>query len=355
MRDYNSLLQALLDFQLLRNKLEPINCITSSWVNEFLKFLSIKHPSKVHYKVLKDNIVEVIKGLFDIEEERKMNFRFKKEYVRIITKGELCDNTMNKRIDCLFQFFKYLESINILKLGFDASEFRRKYNRYEIEISTLTFEEIKMLKNFDIYFDFEDGRYKYVRDIFVLMCYTSLRYSDIYTLNKNRDIDNNGKAIDKVLQKTMKFKTRATIPLNETTENILKRYNYKLDRYSNTLYNRYLTEFFQKGGLFQENFYPIRFIDGKQTNCKPIPRYKALTSHAGRRTCITNLINMGYHPLQIMPITGHRSEKMLIKYYDKFRNKGAEATKMINEYDNAVNSSREIELNSKNNDINNAK
>jgi integrase len=240
-------------------------------------------------------------------------------------------------------------------LDFNESKFREKYNRYEIEISTLTFKEINLLQKFDIDFDLKDGRYKYVRDIFIFMCYTSLRYSDICTLSKDRDIDNNGKAIDKILQKTKKFKSRATIPLNETTQGILKKYDYKLDRYSNAMYNRYLTEFFQKAGFFQENFFPRKFIGGEEINCNPIPRYKALTSHAGRRTCITNLINLGYHPLQIMPMTGHKSEKMLIKYYDKYRNKGIEAIKMLDKYDHAVNSSNEIKLNSKNNPINNAK
>lgn len=344
LRDYNSLFQALIDFQLVQKKLYTINSISNTWIKDFLDFLTQKHLRIINYENVPDEMIEILKGIYAKNEERKKRYRFNDNYIRIITKGELCDNTLNKRMDCLFQFFRHLKNIHVIKTDFDVSKFRKKYKRYSIEFSTLTFEEIAILQEFDINFDYKDRRYEYVKDVFVFMCFTSLRYSDVCTL-KNRNIDTNGKSIDKIMQKTKRFKSRATIPLNKVTKEILEKYNYKLDRYCNVLYNRYLIEFFQKAGLFQEDFIPIKYVGGKEIECEPIPRYKVLTSHAGRRTCITNLINLGYNPLQIMPVSGHKSVKMLAKYHDKHRNKGIEAIKMVNRYDQAVRSSKDVKQN----------
>ncbi len=320
-KDYNSLFQSIMDYQLFYNSLLEVQDINEDWIKDFLYFMTQKNPGTADYEKVSTIVVEVLKKNLEFISKRKARFRFKPEYIRYISRGEIGDNTMNKRIDNLQEFINYLVKNRCIEnTDFNIKEQRLLYSKYSTVFTTLTLKEVGTLHDFKIENDHIDNRFEYVKDIFVFMCNTSFRYSDVVSFNRLRDI-RNGK-INKVLQKTRKYGNRSTIKLQSTTKEILEKYDYKMDRYSNTLFNRYLTEMLEKTGLFQENFIPMKAIGGNEVEMNPIPRYQAIKTHTGRRSCITNLIALGFPPEQIRIMTGQSSNEIMRMYIDYTRNDG---------------------------------
>lgn len=158
-----------------------------------------------------------------------------------------------------------------------------------------------------------------VRDLFLIGCYTGLRYSDYSNIKpKNIDVKNN------LLQiVTKKTDTPVAIPLHTVVNSILKKYNYELPKsMSNQKTNEYLKEL----GLREKEW-----KEDKQTKClheivtKVITKggmethtnkkkYQLLTTHTARRSFATNLYLSGFPSISIMKITGHTTEKSFMKY-----------------------------------------
>ena len=158
-----------------------------------------------------------------------------------------------------------------------------------------------------------------VRDLFLIGCYTGLRYSDYSNIKpENIDIKNN------LLQiVTKKTDTPIAIPLHTVVNSILKKYNYVLPKsISNQKTNDYLKDL----GIREKEW-----EKDKQTKClhqtvtKVITKggmethtnkkkYELLSTHTARRSFATNLYLSGFPSISIMKITGHSTEKSFMKY-----------------------------------------
>ncbi len=168
-----------------------------------------------------------------------------------------------------------------------------------------------------------------VRDLFLIGCYTGLRYSDFTTI-RPKDIrqGKDGENFDIIQFKT---KVRVTIPIHKTVRAILDKYNGQLpEPISNQKFNNYLKEVTEmveslqvlitrsitKGG--------ITFEDIK-------PKWQLVSSHTGRRSFATNAYERGVPTLSIMAITKHSTEKAFMGYIKTSANKHAE---IIRKYQN---------------------
>jgi len=288
------------------------------WVNSFLSFLTEKHIYCTNESDIDEKILSSIKRILDKESARKYKMRFYENKVRVLSKGELCDNTTQKRFDNLNEFLKYLYKNKITTwYPEDIKDLRKLYRTYYPSFTTLTIDELETLYNYKIDFDHEDKRYEFVRDVFVFMSLTSFRFSDITSFSREKNIV--GTKIYKYPQKTEKYDTISIIDIIPPVREILEKYNYSLSRYDNTLFNRYLTEFLEKSGLFNERFIRKKRIKGHQVFLDDIKRYEAISTHSGRRSCITNLISNGFQLVRIRTVSGHTSDRMLSRYYDAFR------------------------------------
>lgn len=334
-KDYNSVFQSLMDYQIHYKSLLEVQDIDKEWIRNFFFYLTQKHPHNVDYDSVPMEVVDVLKTNLEYISKRKSRFRFTPDFIRIISRGEVGDNTMNKRIDNLQEFLRHLESNNVIdNTDFDIKEIRTLYSKYKTVFTTLTTDEVRTLHNLEIENDYADKRYEYVKDVFVFMCNTSLRYSDVLSFNKIRDI-RNGK-INKVLKKTRRYGNRAIIKIQDTTREILEKYDYKMDRYCNTLFNRYLTEMLEQTGLFKEDFVPMKVIAGNGIEMNPVPRYTKISSHTGRRSCITNLIVLGFPPEQIRIMTGQSSNEIMRIYIDYARNDGEDYDGLSDALENSM-------------------
>lgn len=149
-----------------------------------------------------------------------------------------------------------------------------------------------------------------VRDLFLIGCYTGLRYSDYSNIKpENIDIENNLLQIQ--VQKT---DTAVVIPLHKIVNSILRKYNYVLPKsISNQKTNDYLKEIGIKTKLLNEKVTKKITKGGFQLEHNMF-KYELLCSHTARRTMSTNLYLSGFPSISIMKITGHTTEKSFMKY-----------------------------------------
>lgn len=147
-----------------------------------------------------------------------------------------------------------------------------------------------------------------VRDLFLLACYTGVRSQDYNKLNKDSLI-NDGTML-KV--RTEKTDEEVIIPLHPIAKAILEKYNGTPRLISNQKFNEYIKEVCRIVGL-TETITITRTCGGKKTRITK-PKYKFVSSHTARRSFATNAYKAGLPTLAIMAITGHRTEKVFLKY-----------------------------------------
>jgi integrase len=82
---------------------------------------------------------------------------------------------------------------------------------------------------------------------------------------------------------------------------------------SNQKFNKYIKEICSKCPSLQEIIQLKRTVGGKR-KILTYKKHELVSSHTARRSCATNLFKSGCPSISIMRITGHSSEKMLLKY-----------------------------------------
>lgn len=177
--------------------------------------------------------------------------------------------------------------------------------RYKLALNE---SEVKTLHDLDLS---NNKRLRDVRDVFLIECYTGVRYSDV---NKITSDNIKGNELHIYTQKSAK--NNVIIPLRKEAIEIINRYrfnNKELPLKSNQKMNDYLKELGELAGFIDS----IIWVEASGRNMveKKAKKYEKLSTHVGRRTFITTNINRGMTPHQIMPLTTHSTFKEFNKYY----------------------------------------
>ncbi|MGV6832655.1 MAG: tyrosine-type recombinase/integrase [bacterium] len=187
------------------------------------------------------------------------------------------------------------------------TEFRnKKFKVYQEEGDHiyLSVDEIAQLLSLDL---IEDIKLERVRDIFVVGCYTGLRFSDFKQLSQ-QNIAN-----DRLQIRTQKTGQLVVIPLHPIVKQILEKYDNNIPRtYCNSVTNRQLKRLGQLAG-FNQTIVKTRTY-GIQKEETVYQKWELLTTHCARRSFATNLFKQGFPSINIMKITGHKSEKSFMRY-----------------------------------------
>ncbi|WP_020605666.1 site-specific integrase [Spirosoma spitsbergense] len=184
----------------------------------------------------------------------------------------------------------------------------RDFKKIEEEVDTIYLDndELTTLYNLDLTHDLRLDR---VRDLFLIGCYTGLRFSD-YSELRPVNITYGGRILSVTTQKTA---ARVSIPLNPNVLAILAKYEGVPPRtMSNQKFNQYLKELGQVAGLTT----PVertRTQGGKRSTLTA-QKWEMLTTHTARRSFATNAFLAAVPTVSIMKITGHKSEVMFMKY-----------------------------------------
>jgi len=146
-----------------------------------------------------------------------------------------------------------------------------------------------------------------VRDVFLIGCWTGLRFSDYTNIRKEHV---NGDRIKLVTQKT---KQQVIIPLHPTVKSILEKYDYQLPpAISNQKFNEYLQDVCEAAEINET--YAKNITRAGIREVISGEKYKFITSHTARRTFATNAYRRKISPFLIMSITGHKTEAEFLKY-----------------------------------------
>ncbi|MFA9371006.1 MAG: phage integrase SAM-like domain-containing protein [Labilibaculum antarcticum] len=241
---------------------------------------------------------------FDFDD---INMEFYDKFVNFLILKNYSPNTIGRHV-------KHLKSImNAAKEDglHNNIEFKRKkfkVMKVDVQDVYLNEGEIKKLEDLDLT---EFPKLDIARDVFLVGCYTAQRYSDYSTLiPANFSETEGGRKILTVIQK--KTGEIALIPVRKNLDVILKKYDYELPKTYEQKLNSRIKEVAQKAEL--KDLIIIEKIRGGQKIRKSYNKYALIKTHTARRSGATNFYLAGIPSIDIMKLTGHKTEREFLRY-----------------------------------------
>lgn len=155
----------------------------------------------------------------------------------------------------------------------------------------------------------DEPKLERVRDLFLVGCYTGLRYSDFSVLHPDQIKDG---YIETTQKKTG---DPVVIPVYHIVDKIVSKYVGVLPRsISNQKTNEYIKEVAKKVPELKNELVSISYTKGGQKITQNIAKYELISTHTARRSFATNEFKAGTPSITIMAITGHKTEKAFLKY-----------------------------------------
>jgi len=149
-----------------------------------------------------------------------------------------------------------------------------------------------------------------VRDVFLCGVYTAQRYSDYSRISKDMIKEEDGtKYIELIQQKTGE---KCLIPMRPELETILSRYDYTLPKTFEQKINLNIKEVGKLCDI-KEGIVTETYKSGMKVK-KTTPKYKLIKTHTARRTGCTLMYLAGVQPIDIMKVSGHKTEREFLKY-----------------------------------------
>lgn len=222
----------------------------------------------------------------------------------LIIDEEFALNTHAKAMMDLLQIIKYavklkkIPAAKMVELEFDT-------RREETDSIYLTESEILQLLEIK---DFDDPIHEQVRDVFVVGCFTAMRFSD-YSMIDPSAIRNN--RLEFVQKKTG---GKVTIPIHPVVDTILKKYDNALPKVpKNNEFNRIIKLVGEKLPCLHIPF--IKQVTyGRELKELVDMKYNYLQTHTARRSFCSNEFLKKTDPMIIMSISGHKSHKSFMRY-----------------------------------------
>ncbi len=174
----------------------------------------------------------------------------------------------------------------ILKNPFNDIKFEKSKQG---DIVFLHEHEIETLDQCDMY----DRSQRRTLDVFLFQCFTGMAYNEVFNFDVEKHLrKENG--VPFIFIERGKTKEFCRIPLLPQAKVILEKYENKLPVFSNVKMNEYIKEVARIAELRDPN---------------------RITTHVGRRTAGTYLLNKGVPMLTVAKILGHKSVRTTEKYY----------------------------------------
>lgn len=260
-------------------------------------------PSKA-YKVTFNNL----KG-FSTSWNKHLDFDtidldFHGDYLKYLQRKNLAENTIGRDIRNLKTVLNdAAEKGQNINLAFRSKRFTKPSE--EVDNIALTNSELQDLLNIDL--SGTPGLDR-VRDLFLIGCYTGLRYSDFSRLTA----DNlKGNFIEIRQQKTG---SPVAIPIHSVVHSIIDKYNGNLpESISNQKTNEGLKDICKRVPSLCEPASKTRTQGGMKLTTN-YSKWEIISTHTARRTFATNAYLQGVPTVTIMAVTGHKTEKAFLKY-----------------------------------------
>lgn len=296
------------------DKLEEIPHDLVNYVDYFVRIKKheLKEYNLKRYKSLKGKILEF--------EDRKnyscyfkrVNEEFKAQFIEFCEEEDYSVNTYEKFLTRIKTLCRHARG-----KGIDVSpEFEDlKVKKEKTSFVYLTREELLKVKKLNKL----SKKLDTARDWLLISCYTGQRISDFMKFDNSMiESYKEGNFLEFTQQKT---KNLVSVPITPPLRSIINKRNGEFpNKLIEQEYNRLIKIVCKKAGMTGKVEGKIKKkIDDKKTQRNVegfYPKYKLISSHAGRRTFAT--LYYGHIPTQkLLPITGHKTEKMLLNYIGK--------------------------------------
>jgi len=173
----------------------------------------------------------------------------------------------------------------------------------------LNFEELKVLIDMDLSANIP---FEKVRDLFIVGCYTGLRFSDWHKVGKENIIEEDGEELLEIF--TLKTSKAVYIPLLPELKSVLEKYDYLIPKLTSQYFNRTIKEVCELANL--DSMEMRVYSESGKTKEERLEKYKMVSSHCARRSFASNFYDMGIPAFIVMQITGHATEKQFFEYID---------------------------------------
>lgn len=223
---------------------------------------------------------------------KDFNNKFYDNYTTyLVEKKKLSSNSCANQFKNIKVFLKWLEQQgNILSIS--PSSIKVSHLKQNPLIIFLTSEEIQKINEKE---DLSAGLNK-VRDLFLFQCSTGLRYSDLKRIGKPHIHER------LLILKAHKNRKKITVPLNQLSEGILKKYDYKLPLISNQKYNDYIKDLCEACEI-NEQVELTKVTGGNKVYTKAA-KHEVVSSHTAVKTFITLMLDNGYTASEVAEMTG---------------------------------------------------
>ena len=222
----------------------------------------------------------------------------------LIEDQDLAQNTVGNKIKNLKVFMGEAYERGLHKnLEFRSRKFKKATEETDkIYLNSL---ELEMIYKHDFS---KDKKLERVRDLFIIGCYTGLRFSDFIQLSKGNIMDDN-----KVKVRTQKTKDTVIIPLHPFVREILEKYEWNMpDPITNQKMNKYLKEIGENAKI--KGKIQVTITKGGELKKNIFNKAKLISTHTARRSFASNCYLAGIPAITIMKITGHKTESSFLRY-----------------------------------------
>lgn len=213
-------------------------------------------------------------------------------------------------------------------IGYDIERsYTTAIKTIEKPVIFLTWEELMKMESLEL----ETGSIiDKCRDFFCFCAFTSLRYSDAVSLKKSSIKD------DSFMITTQKTGTKIIIDLNEHSKKIIDKYKdteseYILPTFKVCTINQYIKKIGKMAGFTSPVI--ISQYYGSERKDIEYKKYELLSTHAARRTFISNALSMGISPNIVMKWTGHTEYSSMKPYIEIADRSREEEMKKFNKTD----------------------
>jgi site-specific recombinase XerD len=298
--------------EILRDMIEESLNKKESPKKDFITFFETVLESSDRKAGTKKAIRQTLNILKDFSDQKGTSLQFDaidldfyNEFIDFLIKKDLKQSTIGNHIKNIKVFMREAFERGLTK----NMQFRsRGFKKLDEESHSiyLTIEELKKLYDLDLS---DKPRLDKVRDLFLIACYTGLRFSDLMQL-KIESLNREKKVIKVKTQKTEEL---VIIPINSIVSNIIEKYEGNLPlAISNQKMNDYLKEIGELAGM-EEAIERVATKGGKRIR-EVFKKYEMVTAHTARRSFATNAYLQNVPTISIMKITGHKTEKSFLKY-----------------------------------------
>lgn len=302
----NTIIKERLD-EMFRSYKDQTNKINEkdlmSFIPAFIEASNNSEGTKKSYRRVLTDLQEYekaksIKLLFE-----RIDIDFYNSFIKFLQSKKYSPNTIGTRIKVLKTFMSEAYERGLHNnLDFKKKAFRKP--SAETKSIYLNESELDILYQHDFS---KDTRLESVRDWFLIASYTGLRFSDFSRLTRNNIQRDN---IEILTQKTL---TPVVIPLHTYVKVILEKYDYNLPKViSNQKFNDYIKEVCEEAKI--EDDILVNETRGTLRTSKTEKKFDLISAHTARRSFATNAFLAGVPPIQIMKITGHKTEKAFMTY-----------------------------------------